>query len=481
MRNSIYKQIHLTPCASCGAKPKARSAYYRHSPNAEQVSKHFQDAGFDITLAPNDTICKSCYDSHRVILEAKHTTPTLQAQIRIWREELRVEEQKSLTAAILDTVIFVGRKLQEDRALLLPRIATFFLNRCPAQSENLEVEDGTINFSSRWLMHQLIKYLEPYMNYRSVIKKLGTLLYPKTSNVLRCLTLALHEMDTVHGYDNSGVEDKEILLKRSGNMVNDLLHDEITKLKSRQIDLTSFDLSSSISSTNNLLWQFICSCTQSVRERTGRKNQDDAHVKTVRRFFLICMMRFTTNPQCYTELHQLVAEAVEVQGGSRKLIKLLNRLGVSVSVDTHDEFVTDVAEKEKEKGIWNQLLRFICTFFSADNLDFLQRHAAVYCGDQTRSYHGTTLQVTKFKIAAGLHLSLTDASFPGLTFPFPHYRCHSLIYHGHKCIKHTNLKTWCAGPIPNQKLKGLGSKGQLCVHVVVPSKVIRCCCDDTNM
>ena len=129
------------------------------------------------------------------------------------------------------------------------------------------------------------------MNYRSVIKKLGTLLYPKTSNVLRCLTLALHEMDTVHGYDNSGVEDKEILLKRSGNMVNDLLHDEITKLKSSQIDLTSFDLSSSISSTNNLLWQFICSCTQSVWERTGRKNQDDAHVKTVRST-LLCRLHF---------------------------------------------------------------------------------------------------------------------------------------------------------------------------------------------
>jgi hypothetical protein len=50
--HALYKQINLTPCASCGAKPKARNAYYRHSPNAEQVSKHFQDAGFEITLAP---------------------------------------------------------------------------------------------------------------------------------------------------------------------------------------------------------------------------------------------------------------------------------------------------------------------------------------------------------------------------------------------------------------------------------------------
>ena len=39
------------------------------------------------------------------------------------------------------------------------------------------------------------------------------------------------------------------------------MHDEITKLKSSQIDMTNFDLSSSISTTNNLPWQFICSCT----------------------------------------------------------------------------------------------------------------------------------------------------------------------------------------------------------------------------
>ena len=37
------------------------------------------------------------------------------------------------------------------------------------------------------------------------------------------------------------------------------------------------------------------------------------------------------------------------------------------------------------------LLKFIVA--TVDNIDFLQRHSMVYCGDQGRSWHGTTVQV----------------------------------------------------------------------------------------
>ena len=91
----------------------------------------------------------------------------------------------------------------------------------------------------------------------------------------------------------------------------------------------------------------------------------------------------------------LIADAVETCGGSSRLLKLLNRLGICTNGIKHDFYITERVKKQRQDGILSAYPDSAFTIASMDNLDFLHIYARVYCGKQQSSWHGTTVQLVQ--------------------------------------------------------------------------------------
>ena len=130
----------------------------------------------------------------------------------------------------------------------------------------------------------------------------------------------------------------------------------------------------------------------------------------------MCCLFFTTDNRCNTPLHTLLTDVVYSHGGTTQLVQVMNRLGMISSEDTHARYVDHVVSHSDRTHDIDLSDTVVATL---DNLDFLQSNAAVYCGDQHRSWHGTTVQILQPKPPTQLpneNVSSTNMA-PSLSLP----------------------------------------------------------------
>ena len=148
-----------------------------------------------------------------------------------WITKYNSENTDKLIKAILAMVIYVTNHLLLQKDVLLPWACNVFLQlyeqsaiSCTTSTKvTIETGDSSVMFTSIWLLHQLIKYLNSYMLYKCVHKKFSIILYHKSIEVLafhgpqvhRAYRKTAHTMNTCG--DAAKLTDNKAVLHNAAN------------------------------------------------------------------------------------------------------------------------------------------------------------------------------------------------------------------------------------------------------------------------
>ncbi len=321
-----------------------------------------------------------------------------------------------LHAALIATTIQVGYKLLEREVILLPAVHNKFQTYTTELAAGSNLQDSVTSVSAMWLLSGLTTNFEHHMTYSCKIRKYGTLLYRPNTDLLPSLQKAMwtiRQLEVTKGELQSQLADAKLQARSKSTCtsqdgssrkvldeLNDDVHSEIrrqlAKISQTPFEHDQLDIDASIEEADPQLWEAICLLTRSVSERkqSELRYEPASQSKKLRRFFLLCSLLFCSDDRCSLPLHTLVTDVVDSQGGSALLIRILNRLGVCSSLDTLSRYIQYHVTKSKDlTGSGLNPASF--TVVSADNIDFLHSFARVFCGKQTSSWHGTSIQAAQ--------------------------------------------------------------------------------------
>ena len=421
--HTIYKSLQPTQshCPTCGSSLKGTSV--RTCPDPGRVQEYLsKNTGYEGVIGKECKVCFACYRSHLQILKdvkAISTDSDLSALINALKLTLTPAKginsiDNAVEHSLTLTAIYVGDIILRNEAILLPQVhetfSTFAIDTL--STSNLEwVGEPKGLVTARCILSNLTATLQHHLSYVCKVKKYGTLLYRSNGDSLHALTCSLHKSykkETICTSDNctcsTPISSEPLQMQQVMLDLNSRIHQQVKRFLADDaaipFQFDTLDIDTIISEMDPNLWSAICSLSQSVSERRCTSKVSDnttraQHIKKVRRFYCLCVLMFCTDDRCYLPLHNLVTDIVESLGGSTLLVKVLNRLGICCSADTLARSIQHRVKERETKGPEQECCRDSITFISADNIDFLHSYAQVFCGNQSSSWHGTTVQAVQ--------------------------------------------------------------------------------------
>ena len=107
---------------------------------------------------------------------------------------------------------------------------------------------------------------------------------------------------------------------------------------------------------------------------------------------MLSIMLYFSNNSCCFPLHLALADVIDSYSGSTELLTIMNRLGAAISKDSLERFQVHQASVTNEMLPRDYIRPGSFYTASIDNIDKNSPFAVVYANQESRGFHGTSIQ-----------------------------------------------------------------------------------------
>lgn len=179
------------------------------------------------------------------------------------------------------------------------------------------------------------------------------------------------------------------------NYLNGIINSNVKKIielyQSNPYLYSEFTFKGFSESIDEILTKVITILTQPTRGRRSLSfDRKKDHSIFGKQMYCLLVLFFCTNNKCHP-LHYTLTDSIVSHHGSSVLIKIFNRIGACVSLDTHNRIANEVAAIRLNRGIIPYLTPNTLSIITIDNVDILQPYAMI-SALKSHGWHGTSIQ-----------------------------------------------------------------------------------------